>query len=74
VLKTSASGVNNQNQHRPHRGNKSGFLGVSPNRNGWAASIVVDGVKTHLGTFDKPEVAHEAYLIAKRRMHVGNML
>lgn len=73
-LRQVTRGVNNQNQHRPHRGNKSGFLGVSPNRKGWAASINVDGVKTHLGTYPTPEAAHDAYLFAKRRMHVGNML
>lgn len=66
--------INNQNQRRPHRGNKSGFLGVSPNRKGWSASIVSAGVKKHLGTFKTPEAAHQVYLEAKRRLHEGNML
>jgi len=73
-LRHVSRGVNNQNLRGPRRGNKSGFLGVSPNRNRWSASIVVDGVKTHLGTFDTPEIAHEVYVQAKRRMHIGNML
>lgn len=59
---------------RPQRGNKSGFLGVSPNRSRWSASIMVLGRKLHLGTFDTPELAHAAYLEAKRAHHAGNTL
>ncbi len=70
-LREVTRGVNNQNQRKPHKRNKSGFLGVSPNRNRWAASIAVDLVKTHLGTFDTPEQAHAVYIAAKREMHVG---
>lgn len=66
--------VNNQNQRRARKDNRAGLLGVSPNRRKWAASINVDGVKTHLGSFDTPEQAHAAYLAAKREWHPGNML
>lgn len=70
-LRQATRSMNNENQHRAHRNNKSGLLGVSPNRNRWAASIIVRGKKTHIGTFDTPEQAHQAYLDKKRQMHAG---
>lgn len=66
--------VNNQNQQRARTDNKSGFLGVSPNRKGWSASITLMRKKVHLGTFPTPEQAHAVYLHAKRQLHEGNML
>lgn len=73
-LREVSRSVNNQNQRRAQLGSKSGYLGVSPNRKGWAASINADGVKHHLGTFATPQQAHAAYVDAKRRLHPGNML
>lgn len=73
-LRDVSRSVNNENQKRPQRGNKSGYLGVSPNRLRWSASIMVRGKKLHLGTFDTPEDAHVAYLSAKREHHAGNTL
>lgn len=66
--------TNNENQKRAHCRNKAGLLGVSPNRSRWSASIMVKGRKLHLGTFDTPELAHAAYLEAKRVHHAGNTL
>ena len=37
----------------------------------YSASIRIDGRTKHLGYFDDPEVAHDAYLQAKRRHHAG---
>jgi hypothetical protein len=37
----------------------------------WAAGIQVHGRYVHLGHFDSAEQAHEAYLLAKRRLHEG---
>lgn len=73
-LRQVSRSANNQNQRRAKRDNKSGYLGVSPNRKRWAASIIADGAKHHLGTFDTPQQAHAAYVSAKRRLHPGNML
>lgn len=73
-LRQVSRAVNNQNQRRPQSHNKAGFLGVSPNRGRWAASIVVAGKKQHLGTFDSPAEAHATYVAAKRNLHEGNML
>lgn len=73
-LRHVTRGVNNQNQHHAKACNKAGFLGVSPNRKRWSASIQVNGRKVHIGTFDSPIEAHEAYLHTKRQLHEGNML
>ena len=63
--------VNQQNQRRAQRHNKTGFLGVSPHLGKFHASIRIDGKKTHLGSFDSPELAHAAYVNAKRVHHEG---
>ena len=64
--------VNGENQRRPHRNNKSGFLGVHRHKNGgFVASIRVAGKFHYLGCFDTPQDASHAYVKAKRRLHVG---
>ena len=62
---------NIHNQTRPQKGNKSGFLGVmwDKQRNKWAARICLDGKRKRLGSFDTPEEAHKAYVIAKELFH-----
>lgn len=63
---------NTQNQIRSKSSNlSSGLLGVSRNRGKWQAQIKVAGRRKHLGTFDSPVIAHQAYLAAKRLMHEG---
>lgn len=49
--------------------NISGFKGVYKARNRWAAKIVKGHTKLYLGTFDKAEAAHAAYVEAARRLH-----
>lgn len=66
--------TNLQNRRRPERGNKSGFLGVVPNKRRWSAQLQVNGRAVHLGTFDTPALAHTAYVEAKRIHHPGNTL
>lgn len=73
-LRMVSRSVNNQNQRRARKDNKSGLLGVRPNRARWAASIFVYGKKHHLGTYDTAEEAHAVYIKAKRGLHVGNQL
>ena len=60
---------NMQNQQRPQRGNP--YLGVSWHKKAakWAAQIVVDRKHKHLGLFETPEDAREAYLQAKAGLH-----
>lgn len=70
-LRDVSKTVNQQNQRRAHSRSTHGFMGVRRNRKRWQALISVDGKIRHLGTFDTPELAHFAYLDAKRLLHVG---
>jgi HNH endonuclease len=60
------------NKVQAHDNSTSGLLGVSwkKSHSKWCAQIKVRGVVKHLGLFSDPQTAHEAYLSAKRRMHV----
>ena len=50
---------------------KSGVLGVSEKRGKWSARIKVQRKQLSLGTYETAQLAHEAYLCAKRRLHSG---
>ena len=67
---------NRQNQIRARRNSKSGILGVHfiPSRNKFRADICVEGRNKSLGHFDSSELAHNAYVRAKRSIHEGNTL
>lgn len=74
-LRDVTRSVNLQNQRRARKRKASGApLGVVRAGNRWAAQIVVDGALKHLGSFGCPVEAHECYLAAKRKLHVGNTL
>ena len=51
--------------------NKSGFTGVSYSKKSkcWQAFICVHYKSIHLGRYENPELAQEAYLQAKAQMH-----
>ena len=72
-LRDVSHSVNSQNQIERRSDNKSGFLGVSFDKNAgkFRAAIEVGGRSKHLGLFLKPEDAHVAYLAAKREFHEG---
>lgn len=61
---------NSQNQRAAHRDNSSGFLGVTWNKQHcrWQAKLQVNKKMHHVGYFDAPEVAHEAYIQLKREL------
>lgn len=65
--------VNQQNRRRAHSNNKSKLLGVSFHKGDqkWRASIRVNGRAKHVGNFSTPELAHAAYVEAKRKLHPG---
>lgn len=65
---TNFSG-NTQNKKVYQSNNITKLLGVGKSRSKFRARITVLGKKVHLGTFPTPEEAHQAYLIAKRRLH-----
>jgi hypothetical protein len=54
------------------KSNKSGLLGVSRHRCGWQATIHADKKQIHLGLFQDPLEAHQAYLEAKAQLHGFN--
>ncbi len=51
---------------RNHYDNKTGFRGVTPDGNMFKAQISINGKVSHIGNFDTPEEAHEAYLEARK--------
>ena len=68
-LREATKSENQQNLKRAQANNKSGFLGVYASYGKWRAAITLDGKLTHIGSFKTPEIAHAAYLEAKRIMH-----
>lgn len=72
-LRTVDHQTNMQNLRKALSTNKLGLLGVQARCDGkkWCARIIANGAQHHLGSFDTPELAHEAYLAAKRRLHDG---
>lgn len=72
-LRVVCRSVNAQNQKRARVNNKCGLLGVCWNKQNkrWKACIWLDAISKHLGYFDTPELAHAAYIEAKRKLHVG---
>lgn len=70
-LREANKSQNAQNRIASTNKNKSGYLGVSLHSSNkkYCAYITVDGKCKNLGSFTTPELAHEAYLTAKRQMH-----
>lgn len=64
-----ATHAQNMKNSRMYKSNRSGFAGVFPNYKRWTAKIQVDGKPINLGSYATPELAHEAYLVAKRKLH-----
>lgn len=70
-LRDVSRSANLQNQRKPHTVTTSGFLGVTTSGSRWQANIRFNGNRKYLGVHDTPELAHEAYLKAKRELHEG---
>jgi hypothetical protein len=60
-----------QNLKQARSDSSSKVLGVFPNGAGWMARIKTAGKPKYLGTFPTTELAHSAYLEAKRQLHEG---
>lgn len=67
-LREATQSQNNCNQGARKR-NRHGLKGVSSVRNRWRAEICVSGSRKHLGVFDSPEAAHDAYRKAAMALH-----
>lgn len=59
--------VNAANHHKAQ--GSAGLLGAVKNSRqpNWRAIITVGGKQKHIGTFDSPEAAHEAYMAERRK-------
>lgn len=66
--------LNGQNRRRAQRNSQTGLLGASPHGDKFAAVIKTNGKQRHLGLFATAELAHAAYVEAKRRLHPGGRL
>ena len=69
-LRDATPQENAHNQKQAHKRNKSGFLGVIAKPWGaFCAEIRVDKKKIYIGSYPTAELAHQAYLEAKARLH-----
>jgi hypothetical protein len=66
--------VNGQNIKKARKHNKTGYLGVHVQKGKFKAQIKVDKKPMHLGYFETAELAHQAYIDAKRKYHAGCMI
>jgi hypothetical protein len=70
-LRDVTHSVNLQNQKRSRRNSQTQVLGVTVHQNKYQARVNIDGKSIYLGVFTTPELAHDAYLEAKRKHHAG---
>jgi hypothetical protein len=70
-LRDVSQGTNIENLRRARVENASGLLGAHAHQGKWRSRIRVKGKTRYLGVFDTAEDAHEAYLKAKRQLHMG---
>lgn len=75
-LRDATEAVNSQNRIRARRDSSSGTLGVrtvDKDKHTAAIEIRVNGRRKtiYLGSHATPELAHEAYVSAKRKLHAG---
>lgn len=68
-LREATTYENAQNHKTAAPNNKSGLLGVNTHGLKWRARIYVSGRLIQIGSFQTPELAHAAYLAAKRIHH-----
>lgn len=72
-LRDVSPAINVQNQRRASKRSSTGFLGVyyHERSRGFIARIFINGIRHQLGVFRTKEAAHDAYVLAKRRLHPG---
>lgn len=70
-LREATNSINQQNQRHAQRTSKTGLLGATPHKHYFTAHIRIDGRSTNLGYFPTAELAHAAYIVAKRKHHKG---
>lgn len=71
-LRVVSKSENIQNQRKPNKRNKTGFLGVTQKwTNSFVANLKAAGKTIRMGPFKTAEEAYEAYVLAKRKHHPG---
>lgn len=73
-LRVTDRAGNSQNRRKAHRDHHScGLQGVAWNKQHrrWQAKIMANKVRYHIGYYNDPAVAHQAYLEAKSRLHIN---
>lgn len=65
----AATKAENGYNRGPNRNNACGIKGVSYSKGRWQAQITVNGYRLHLGYFDTPEEAGDAYARAAEHYH-----
>lgn len=70
-LRPADRAISGQNRGKASSKNTTGLLGVSHSHGRFCARISVGGRSRFLGDFDTPELAHAAYMAAKRELHAG---
>ncbi|NML61835.1 HNH endonuclease [Massilia sp. RP-1-19] len=70
-LRDVSCNINHQNLRQACVRSSTGLLGVIPDKNRWRARIDANKKTYRLGSFNSPELAHAAYIEAKRRLHEG---
>lgn len=68
-LRLCTMALNQQNQIRAKRHNRTGLLGVSQKGGRYRASITLNRERRVIGWYGTPEEASAAYVQAKRRLH-----
>jgi len=66
--------VNTENHKKAQPISISKLIGAHYNNGSYCARLQTRGVTHYLGNFPTPELAHEAYIKAKRELHEGNTL
>lgn len=64
-----ASRSQNAKNRKMNKNNQIGLKGVHAHKGRYKAQIQADGRKMGLGTFDTPEQAHAAYVVAAKQYH-----
>lgn len=59
--------INDFKKWTEHRKAKCKYIGVTPVKNRFRAQIILNGKKTHLGTFNNPKIANAYYLFHKEQ-------
>lgn len=67
---------NAQNRRRPQKNNEHGSLGITydSRKKLWRARIGVNGKRKYIGKYKSQEEAAQAYIEAKRLLHLFNTL